>query len=57
MKASEELNMQAFILVSTKGGSIFFSTEELESLNQKCNEAVRKEPLCLEISHVTATGQ
>jgi DNA mismatch repair protein MSH4 len=41
MKVSEELNMQAFILVSTKGGSIFFSTEELESLNQKCNEAVR----------------
>ncbi len=41
MKASEEPNMQAFILVSTKGGSIFFSTEELESLNQKCNEAVR----------------
>ena len=57
MKTSEELNMQSFILVSTKGGNIFFSTEELESLNQKCNEAVRKEPLCLEISHVTVTGQ
>jgi DNA mismatch repair protein MSH4 len=41
MKTSEEVNTQAFILVSTKGGSIFFSTEELESLNQKCNEAVR----------------
>jgi DNA mismatch repair ATPase MutS len=42
MKSSEELNMQAFILVNTKGGNIFFSIEELESLNQKCNEAVRK---------------
>jgi hypothetical protein len=41
MRASEEVNTQAFILVNAKGGNIFFSTEELESLNQKCNEAVR----------------
>jgi DNA mismatch repair ATPase MutS len=50
MKSSEELNMQSFIMISSKGGSVFFSTEELESLNQKCNEAVRNSEFALDFS-------